>query len=193
MNNPLGKFVEWLAEARAHTAITEPTAMTLATASKDGIPSARIVLLKGHDERGFVFYTNLGSRKAEELKENPHAALCFAWLPLARQLRIEGMAEQVSDKEADAYYASRPLISRIGAWASEQSRPLASRETLMRKVEALQEQYSEHAPPPRPPHWSGFRVIPNVIEFWQEGKFRLHEREVYTRSNNDWNVQILYP
>jgi pyridoxamine 5'-phosphate oxidase len=133
------------------------------------------------------------SRKSRELKENPHAALCFAWLPLGKQVRVEGKVEQVSAAEANEYYASRPFISRIGAWASEQSAPLDSREMLMKKVEALQLEYSEANPPPRPPHWSGWRIIPQVIEFWQEGAFRLHDREVYTKSGDKWDVARLNP
>jgi len=195
MNNPIEIFATWFAEAKNTPAITEATAMILATASKEGLPSARVMLLKGFDERGFTFFTNFESRKSNEIKDNPHAALCFAWLPIGKQVRIEGKIEQVSDAEADEYYASRPLISRIGAWASSQSRPLDSREILMQKVEELKKIYSEQNPPPRPPHWSGRRVIPNRIEFWQEGEFRLHDRNVYTRETptSNWQVGKLYP
>ncbi len=192
-HDPIERFSAWYAEALAQPGTGEPTAMTLATASKQGAPSLRVVLLKAHDARGFVFYTNMESHKSLELKANPQAALCFYWGQLKRQVRVEGSVEQVSDQEADAYFASRALNSQIGALASAQSRELDSRETLMRKVSVLEKQYSEKNPPARPAYWSGWRVVPRVIEFWQEGKFRLHDREVYTRKGDEWTVKRLYP
>ena len=193
MNDPIALFSEWFAVARKHPGEVDPTAMTLATATKKGVPSARVVLLKAFDARGFVFYTHLDSRKSQEIKENPYAALCFNWSWAARQVRIEGKVKQVSDREADEYFDTRPFSSRIGAIASKQSRPLDSRATLMKKVKALEEKYSETNPPPRPANWSGWRVVPSVMEFWQQGQFRLHDREVYTLSGKGWTVKRLYP
>ena len=193
MHDPIKIFKDWLAAARVHPPGTDPTAMSLATASKKGVPSARIVLLKACDERGFVFYTHLTSRKSKELKANPYAALCFNWSWLGWQVRIEGKVVPVSGKEADEYFNSRPLISRLGAMASKQSQPLDSRKTLMRKVESLAAQYSDSHPPIRPAHWSGWRFVPTAIEFWQEGEFRLHDREVYTKKGSQWAKGRLYP
>jgi pyridoxamine 5'-phosphate oxidase len=193
LKDPIARFSEWFAEAKATPAILEPTAMTLATATKDAVPSARIVLLKAHDARGFVFYTNLQSRKSQELKANPKASLCFHWKQLLRQIRIEGDAERVSAAEADAYFAGRPLMSRLGAIASDQSRVLAKREDFLNRIEALQKQYSESTPPPRPDYWSGWRIVPRAIEFWQEGEFRLHDRDMYVRDGQEWKVKKLYP
>ncbi len=168
--------------------------MALATASPSGLPSARMVLLKAHDARGFVFFTNLESRKSEELKHNPHAALCFYWQPLGRQVRIEGSVTRAEEAEADAYFASRHPLSRLGAIASRQSRPLSSREHLLEEVKKLQARYGEQSPP-RPSHWSGWRVSPLRMEFWQEGEFRLHDRELYERTDlqEAWRAEGLYP
>lgn len=188
---PFARFGEWFAAAAA----SEPdnaNAMTLATATKEGAPSARIVLLKGWDERGFVFYTNLGSRKGTELARNPHAALLFYWKSLSRQIRIEGATEPVSEAEADEYYASRPHLSRIGAWASEQSRPLGSRAELEARVAELEARYPGEAVP-RPPFWSGFRLRPARFEFWEERPFRLHERRSFVRASEGWRTGLLYP
>ena len=193
MTDPLQQFTEWFEAARAHAGDSQSNAMTLATADKNGAPSARIVLLKAFDERGFVFYTNLESRKSLELKENPRAALCFFWERLGRQVRIEGTVTLVSDEEADEYFAGRPFVSRIGAVASDQSRLLVSRGTLMDKIRKLEEKFSETNPPPRPKHWSGWRLMPERIEFWQEGKFRLHQRELFTRAGEGWKTEGLYP
>lgn len=191
--NPFGRFHEWMEALPYAKNDMERIAMTLATVDAQGIPSARIVLLKEYDERGFVFYTNMESHKSSDLNHNSNVCLNFCWIKLSRQIRITGKAEKVSDAEADAYYATRPLISRIGAWASAQSRPLASRDVLMNKVEELQKQYSEENPPPRPPHWSGWRVVPREIEFWQEASHRLHDRDLYTRTADGWVLQKLYP
>ena len=187
---PLALFERWLDEAWKG----EPNAhaMTLATATREGRPSARLVLLKGLDRRGFVFYTNLESRKSEELFANPHAALCFLWKSLNRQVRVEGPVEQVGDDEADAYFASRPRDSQIGAWASDQSRPLDSREALERRVDRFTRRFGVAAVP-RPPYWSGFRIVPRRIEFWQERPFRLHDRWLYIRDGEAWQRQRLFP
>lgn len=193
VNNPIERFREWHDALPYAADDMRRVAMTLATANKAGVPSARVVLLKAYDERGFVFYTNMQSRKSQDLIENPHACLSFSWIPEERQVRVTGWAERVSDAEADAYYNSRPLLSRIGAWASDQSRTLEARAVLEQKVQELQKQYSESNPPPRPPHWSGWRVVPQEIEFWQEATFRLHDRDLYTRTPTGWAVHKLYP
>lgn len=194
--NPIEQFSEWLEEAKKNPAIIEPTAMSLATATKDAVPSVRMVLLKVLDERGFSFYTNLGSRKSRELKENPQAAACFYWMPLERQVRIEGKIEAVSDNEADAYFATRPRDSQIGAWASNQSQILPERNVLLQEISNRLAEF-EGGPVPRPRFWSGWRIVPEKIEFWQQGDFRLHEREVFTRnknlSGNNWEIAFLYP
>jgi len=191
---PFRRFGEWMERAVA-AEVREPTAMALATADAQGHPSVRMVLLKGFDEAGFVFYTNLESRKGRELAENPHAALCFFWQPLELQVRIEGRVEPVSAAEADEYYASRARGSRIGAWASLQSQPLGSYEALMAGVQEYEARFTGDDIP-RPPHWSGFRVVPSRIEFWQGRPNRLHERERFDLDPADpklWRVQNLYP
>lgn len=192
MHDPIAQFTQWLADAKACAAIAEPTAMTLATATRDGKPSARVVLLKAHDAKGFVFYTNFASRKGHELEENSQATLCFYWMPLDRQVRIEGRATPVSDQEADAYFASRARGKQIGAWASMQSQPLDNRATLEARIAQLTAEY-EGKTIPRPLHWSGWRIAPERIEFWNQGTFRLHERDAYTRSNGGWEHTLLYP
>jgi pyridoxamine 5'-phosphate oxidase len=167
--------------------------MTLATATPDGVPSARIVLLKGADARGFVFYTNMESRKSEELTANARAALLFHWKPLGRQVRIEGHVERVTGAEADAYYATRPRISRLGAWASDQSRTLPDRAELERRLADYEAKYPGEDIP-RPPHWSGFRIVPERFEFWQNMPFRLHDRTVYTKAaSGGWTIGKLFP
>jgi len=189
--DPLTQFHDWFEEAK-RSEPNDPNAMALATATKDGMPSVRVVLLKGIDPRGFVFYTNLESRKGEELTGNPRASLCFHWKSLRRQIRIDGAIEVVSDAEADAYYASRPRDSRIGAWASIQSRPLENRDALKSRVAEFTEKFAD-ADIPRPPFWSGFRVLPRRIEFWQDQPFRLHDRLVYTLGENGWTAGRLFP
>jgi len=189
--DPMARFAEIFAQVKK-VVLPEPTAMTLATVSADGRPSARLVLLKEFDERGFVFYTNLESRKGRELATNPHAALCFHWPPLEQQVRVEGRVEKVSEAEADVYFATRPRGAQIGAWASKQSRILATREELETRVKVLEEKYAGREVP-RPPFWSGFRVVPERIEFWQSRASRLHDRTVYSRQNDGWIVDKLYP
>lgn len=194
--DPMLLFEAWLAEA-GRTEPNDPNAMTLATSTPEGRPSARMVLLKGLDPagtapRGFVFYSNLGSRKAVELAANPQAALLFHWKSLRRQVRVEGAIQPVSAEEADAYYATRARVSRLGAWASEQSRPLPSRATLQDRVAAMEAEYPG-ADIPRPPHWSGFRLVPEALEFWQDMPYRLHDRRVYARAGAGWTVGALYP
>lgn len=191
VTDPFAKFLEWMNEAWAHEP-DDANAMTLATATAEGVPSARIVLLKGADTRGFVFYTNNESRKAGELAANAHAALLFHWKPLGRQVRIEGLVEPATAEEADAYYATRPRISRLGAWASDQSRVLPNRAELERRLAEYEAKYPSDDIP-RPPHWSGYRVVPERFEFWQNMPFRLHDRTVYRRSASGWTVEKLYP
>ena len=188
---PFGVFADWLRAAEARE-LNDPNAMSLATVGPDGMPNVRIVLLKGFDAQGFVFYTNLESAKGEELAAAGKAALCFHWKSLRRQVRVRGTIERVSDAEADAYYASRPRLSRIGAWASRQSRPLDERATLERRVKDLEAEY-DGRDIPRPPHWSGTRVMPDTVEFWQDGAFRLHDRCVFTRADDGWRTTRLYP
>ena len=190
-DEPFAPFERWFALAAASEPLAET--MTLATATRDGVPSLRAVLLKGADDRGFVFYTNFASRKAAELLANSRAALCFHWKSLARQIRIEGTVSVVSDAEADAYFASRPRDSQIGAWTSDQSRPLADRGELETRFANVTRQYAETTAVPRPANWSGFRVRPNRVEFWQERPFRLHDRVLFARDGEAWRKQRLYP
>ena len=191
MTDPLVLFDEWFAEARA-SEINDPEAMALATSSADGRPSVRMVLLKGHGPDGFVFYTNAQSAKADQLRENPRAALLFHWKSLRRQVRVEGAVERVSGDEADAYFATRARDSQLGAWASDQSRPLDSRETFEARFEQVKERF-EGADVPRPPHWGGYRVVPERIEFWTDRPYRLHERRLFTRLAEGWSEGLLYP
>jgi pyridoxamine 5'-phosphate oxidase len=184
-------FEEWLAEARLREP-NDPTAMALATADAQGRPSVRMVLLKGHDERGFVFYTNFDSRKGAELAANPRAALLFHWKSLRRQVRLEGPAEPVAGAEADSYFATRSRDSQLGAWASEQSRPLDSRATFEARYEEVRRRF-EGGEVPRPPRWGGWRVAPERIEFWIDRAHRLHERRLFTRAGGGWSEGLLYP
>ena len=190
-NDPLALFERWFAEAKAREP-NDPEAMALATATGDGRPSVRMVLLKGHDARGFVFYTNLDSRKGAELAANPHASLLFHWKSLRRQVRIEGRVSAVGEAEADAYFASRGRDSRLGAWASDQSRPLADRATFEARVEAMRERFAG-GDIPRPPRWSGFRLSPQRIEFWSDRDARLHERRLFVATQAGWSEGLLYP
>lgn len=190
--NPFQMFGEIFRQA-AESGIIESNAMALATADSAGRPSVRMVLLKGFDENGFVFFTNLESRKARDLEANPQAALCFYWQPTGRQVRIEGPVKPVNIEEADEYFASRARGSQIGAWASRQSTELSSREELLERVRETEERF-EGAEVPRPPFWSGFRLIPSRIEFWTAGEYRLHDRLVFEREEGgEWQVQRLYP
>ena len=193
MTDPFEQFAEWFREAEAAVPV-DPNSMVLSTVGPDGRPSSRVVLLKGFDREGFVFYGHLESRKFRELRTNLWAALNFHWKPLEKQVRIEGRVTQVSDQEADAYFASRPRGSQIGAWASRQSEPLASRAVLEAAVREVEARHAGREVP-RPPYWSGFRLDPDRIEFWESGEFRLHDRELFRRASPDapWTVERLYP
>ncbi len=191
MPDPFEHFQRWFAKAEKAEP-NDPNAMAVASATPEGRPSVRMVLLKEWDRRGFVFYTNLESRKGDELRTNPFAALLFHWKSLKRQIRIEGPVSLVAEAEADAYFTSRARSSRLGAWASQQSRPLRSRTTLLRRVAEYEATYFGGAVP-RPPFWSGYRVEPEHFEFWRDMPFRLHERLVYTRAEGGWNTERLYP
>jgi len=194
VNNPFSIFEEWLNEARDNLSIKEPNSFNLATTTKDGFPSNRTVLLKDYSNDGFAFYTNLESRKGLELKENPRVSLCFYWEAINKQIRIEGEAKLVTNKEADKYFNTRPLKSRLGAWASKQSRPMEGNIDLLKNAvnHSLKTKMNKVG---RPPFWSGFRVVPQKIEFWQNGAGRLHERTLFSRKINDstWLIQRLYP
>ena len=190
-SDPVVQFDAWFEETLA-AGLHEPNAMIVATATADGRPSARTVLLKGYDERGFVFYTNYEGRKARELEANPACALLFYWGELERQVRIEGRAGRISSEESDAYFAGRPRGSRLGAWASQQSQPVEDRSILQERVRMLETEY-ESREIPRPPFWGGYRVEPEVVEFWQGRENRLHDRLVYRRDGDGWRVERLQP
>jgi pyridoxamine 5'-phosphate oxidase len=194
ISDPIDRFGELLERAR-QTELPEPTAMALATADASGRPSVRMVLLKGFDREGFVFFTNLESRKAGDMAANPRAALCFHWQPLEVQVRVEGSIAPVADAEADAYFDSRPHGSQIGAWASRQSRPLPARQELEERILEFEARFAG-APVPRPAFWSGYRLAPERIEFWSGRPSRLHDREVYhadPAAESGWRVERLYP
>ena len=191
--NPITTFSEWLGEATAHPDIKEPTAMTLATVAADGRPSARIVLLKEHDADGFVFFTNYESRKSHEL-EGGNAALCFYWMPLDKQVRVEGTVEKISAEESDAYFATRGREKQIGAWASVQSEAMGTRDALEVRITEFTQKFAEQKTIPRPPHWGGWRVVPDTVELWQQRDYRLHERNIYTKApDGSWHHRLLFP
>ena len=193
LDNPIDLFEDWFNEAKK-TEINDPNALALATVGKNGIPSVRMVLLKDFNEKGFVFYTNLNSRKSNEIKSNPNTAMCFHWKSLLRQVRIAGKLSKVSDADADNYYNSRSYGSRIGAWASNQSSILKSRDELLNSIEEFKRKYSNEKNIPRPKYWSGWNLYPTEIEFWLDGKDRIHERLLYSRKdNNMWEKNLLSP
>ena len=193
LDNPIDLFVDWFNEAKK-TEINDPNALALATVGKNGTPSVRMVLLKDFNEKGFVFYTNLNSQKSTEIKSNPNATMCFHWKSLLRQVRVTGKLTNVSDADADNYYNSRSYGSRIGAWASNQSSILKSRDELLNSIEEFKKKYSNEKNIPRPKYWSGWNLYPTEIEFWLDGKDRIHERLLYSRKdNNMWEKNLLSP
>ena len=193
LDDPFELFKEWFEVAKKKE-INDPNALALGTASKYGVPSVRMVLLKGFDKDGFIFYTNLKSQKSKELKENPNATMCFHWKSLLRQIRIVGKLNQVDDQTADDYYSTRAYESRIGAWASKQSSILKSRDELLNNLENFKKKYSDKDNVPRPDHWSGWNLKPSSIEFWLDGDNRIHERLKYTLdNNNNWEKSLLSP
>jgi pyridoxamine 5'-phosphate oxidase len=193
LDDPFELFEKWFAEAKKKE-INDPNALALGTASKAGIPSVRMVLLKGFDKNGFVFYTNLNSQKGNEIKENPNASMCFHWKSLLRQIRIVGVLNKVDDKTADDYYKTRAYESRIGAWASKQSNVLKNRDELNDNLEYFKKKYNDKVNVPRPSHWSGWNLTPSSIEFWLDGSNRIHERLKYTlEKNNTWTKSLLSP
>ena len=193
LENPLELFKIWMSEAEKRE-INDPNALSLATTNKNNNePSVRMVLLKGLSNRGFVFYTNLNSPKSHDLKNNPKAAMCFHWKSLQRQIRISGNVTQVTDEEADKYYNSRPYESRIGAWASDQSKVISNKNELLKKIEKYKKKYKDEKKLSRPKHWSGWCLNPSTIEFWLGDKYRIHERLKYNKISNSWKKEILYP
>ena len=193
LDNPFELFQKWFEEAKKKE-INDPNALALGTANKEGVPSVRIVLLKDHSKKGFVFYTNLNSQKGNEIKENPNATMCFHWKSLLRQIRIVGTLKQVDDETADEYYNSRAYDSRIGAWASKQSNILKSRDELLNALDNYKKKYKDKNNVPRPNHWSGWNLKPSSIEFWLDGDNRIHERLKYTlEENSNWTKSLLSP
>jgi len=192
LDNPIDLFKNWFKKAE-ETEINDPNAVALGTADKKNQSSVRMVLLKGLSDKGFVFYTNLNSKKSSDLKNNLQASMCFHWKSLRRQVRVVGKVEQVTEKEANDYFNSRPYNNRVSAWASSQSQKLESRNTFLKKIEEFKKKYSDQNKVPRPPHWSGWRILPKEIEFWLDGEGRIHERLNYINSNEKWKKEILYP
>jgi len=193
LDNPIDLFVDWFNEAKK-TEINDPNALALATVGKNGIPSVRMVLLKDFNKKGFVFYTNLNSQKSKEIKSNPNASMCFHWKSILRQVRITGQLSNVTDEDADNYYNSRSYGSRIGAWASNQSSVLKSRDELLKSIEKFKKKYTNEKNIPRPKYWSGWNLNPIEIEFWLDAKDRIHERLRYTRKDDDkWEKNLLSP
>ena len=192
LDDPIELFQIWFEEAKKHE-INDPNALALGTANKDGVPSVRMVLLKGVDKNGFIFYTNLNSQKGIELSENPNASMCFHWKSILRQIRISGTLTKVSDDVADSYYNSRAYESRIGAWASNQSSILKNRDQLLESLEKFRKKFDDKSNVPRPPHWTGWNLKPKSIEFWLDGENRIHERLKYTLKDNIWIKNLLSP
>ena len=192
LENPIELFKKWFSKAEAGE-INDPNAVAVATSDQNNQPNVRMVLLKGLSDRGFVFYTNFNSKKGNELKVNQKASMCFHWKSLRRQVRVLGNVEEVSPEEADNYFSSRPYKNRISAWASSQSKVLDKRETFLEKIKQFEKKYSDPNNVPRPPHWSGWRLLPNEIEFWVDGEGRIHERLNYKKIKDKWIKEILYP
>ena len=190
-NNPINLFKKWFSKAK-ETEINDPNAVAIATSDNNNQPSVRMVLLKGLSDKGFVFYTNFNSKKSNDLKLNKKASMCFHWKSLRRQVRVSGSVEKVADSEADDYYNSRPYKNKIGAWASSQSETLKNRQEFLEKVKNFENKYPSNNVP-RPPYWSGWRLIPVQIEFWLDGEGRIHERLNYVQRNNEWKKELLYP
>ena len=192
LDNPIDLFNKWFDKAK-QSEINDPNAVAVATADKNNQPNVRMVLLKGLSDKGFVFYSNFNSKKGSELKVNQKSSMCFHWKSLRRQVRILGKVEEVTKEEADEYYNSRPYKNRIGAWASSQSQKMEKREVLLKKINEFEKKYPDQNLVPRPPHWSGWRLLPDEIEFWVDGEGRIHERLNYKKSKNTWVKEILYP
>ena len=192
LDNPIELFKNWFSKAEEQE-INDPNAVAVATSNKQNQPNVRMVLLKGLSDKGFVFYTNLNSKKGGELRENQKASMCFHWKSLRRQVRVVGKVEEVTSKEADEYFNSRPYKNRIGAWASSQSQILDKRDTFLKRIEEFEKKYPNPDNVPRPPHWSGCRLIPEEIEFWLDGEGRIHERLNYKKNNGNWEKELLYP
>ena len=192
LDNPIELFKKWFSKAE-ESEINDPNAVAVATSNRHNQPNVRMVLLKGLSDKGFVFYTNFNSKKGNELKENQKASMCFHWKSLRRQVRIIGTVEEVDVKEADDYFYSRPYKNKIGAWASSQSSVMKKRENFLENVKKMEKKYPETSKVPRPPHWSGWRLIPEQIEFWLDGEGRIHERLLYKKIKNNWLKELLYP
>ena len=192
LENPIDLFKNWFKRAE-ETEINDPNAVALGTADQKNQPSVRMVLLKGLSDKGFVFYTNFNSKKGSDLKNNQQASMCFHWKSLRRQVRVVGNVEQVSKKEADDYFNSRPYKNRVSAWASSQSEKLESRDVFLSKIQEFEKKYPDQNKVPRPPHWSGWRILPQAIEFWLDGEGRIHERLNYINNRDKWKKEILYP